>query len=123
MSELKRTTTVEETLKIEPCPCCGGEVKVMDECYSSFNPGRAECNRCKRKWSLGFVTNAWACGMAWNKRAAVIRRKLMLLSMLSYDRSREPSVNVNDEDFPLAVRELKTDLENFIIGADKEQSK
>jgi len=80
---IERQATGKQTLAIADCPCCGGEVKVSDCGYSTFNPGIAKCiGKCKRNWKLGNVEDRWDCGLEWNKMAAEIRKKLKLLSML-----------------------------------------
>ena len=42
MATISRPGT--ETLRLEDCPCCGGDVSVSDCGYSSFNPGTAKCS-------------------------------------------------------------------------------
>lgn len=67
MSKITRRVTKTESLKLKPCPLCGGEVTAADCGYSSFNPGSASCNGCKKKWDLGWVDDEWDAGKLWNK--------------------------------------------------------
>ena len=67
MSEIHKTVSEKLALQILPCPFCERAVRVTDCGYSSFNPGRAECVDCKRKWSLGCVNDHWDAGKIWNK--------------------------------------------------------
>ena len=119
MPQIQRQATGMESLAIAPCPCCGGEIEVMDCGYSSFNPGTAKClGACSRKWSFSSVGNQWDCGLKWNERAKVIRRKLLLLSMLKVDRKLSISRDFSREELEEDAELLRRDFEVLIIGAD-----
>lgn len=64
-SIIKRST--QEHLEILPCPFCNGEIKVSDCGYTTFNPGQAKCDKCNKKWKMGYVKNQWEVGLKWNK--------------------------------------------------------
>lgn len=112
MGKITRPATGEESLQIEDCPCCGGEISVGDCGYSSFNPGWAECKgKCKRRWSFSCVSDKWEVGERWNKKAVAIRKKLSILSRTKFDASD-----------PDAVK-MREDFETQVIGADKPKSR
>lgn len=49
----------------DTCPFCDGTVRVSDCGYTTFNPGSAKCDGCKRHWSLGFVEDASEASARW----------------------------------------------------------
>ena len=91
MGEIKRTIAREETLKLQPCPVCGGSVLAGDCGYSSCNPGWARCPACDLSWDLGYVQNEWHAGEQWNEHVLKVRRKMAVLELLKVDRKFTPS--------------------------------
>lgn len=121
MGTIERQATGKQTLAIASCPCCGGEIKVSDCGYTSFNPGTALCHgKCKRKWSFGHVEDLWDCGLEWNRRATEIRKKLMLISLLGV-KSRGISISrdYHQEELEEQAKKLLKSFEESVIGADK----
>ena len=115
--DLTRRVDKEETLRVEPCPVCSGEIAVRDCGYSAFNPGRAECKSCKRGWELGSVNDTWDAGVKWNNKARSISRRLKLLSLLTVNIPLSSSRDYYLEDKAEEAEELKKELANMIIGA------
>lgn len=123
MGRLTRPATGEEVLQIDDCPCCGGQVGVGDCGYSTFNPGWAECKKCKRKWSFSCVDDSWAVGLLWNKTAKRIKERLVLLSTIRVDKKTSTSRCFATEVLEESAEELRKELEEYVIGADKPKSK
>jgi hypothetical protein len=124
MRKLTRPATGEEVLQISDCPCCGGEIVVGDCGYSTFNPGWAECKRCKRKWSFECVDDSWDAGKRWNEKARVMRRELFLLSCLQVKNSGPTiSRNFNDEEIEREAKKMLKRLKEIVIDADKPKSR
>lgn len=124
MAQLSRQATGFETLDLQKCPCCGGEVLVDDCGYSSFNPGWAQCNGCKRKWSFECVEDAWDAGKRWNELAKVIQHKLKVLSWLGV----KASTSIISRDFAAEKLQeeaaaLLKEFEVSVIGADEPKSR
>lgn len=115
--DLTRRVNKEETLRIEQCPVCYGEITVRDCGYSSFNPGSAVCNICQREWELGFVGDIWGAGVKWNDKARYIRERLRLLSMLIVPVPLSGSRDYYLEDEAEKAENLKEELAKMIIGA------
>lgn len=88
MGTVTRRITIERTLKLKPCPFCGGGVTATDCGYSSFNPGIAQCRQCGRKWRLGYVDDAYEAGQAWNKFQPVAKEIECLQAELTRLRKR-----------------------------------
>jgi len=114
MGTIERQNTGTETLVLHDCPACGGDISVHDCGYSSFypDPGLAECDQCKRKWSLGFVDSPWEGGRQWNCKAEIIANRLAACKLLKVDRKKSGPLREEAE-------ELLTKLEEWIIGADE----
>lgn len=83
MSDIIRKSQKNERLVVLPCPDCGGEITARDCGYTTFNPGVATCQSCKRKWELGWVENAWEAGEAWNREQPKVKRRDSLKQQLS----------------------------------------
>ena len=119
MGIIERPATGKQTMAIADCPCCGGNVEVQDCGYTSFNPGTAKCvGKCKRQWSFSSVEDQWDCGVQWNKRAADIRKKLKLFSMLGV-KSRGISISrdYHQEELEEEAEKLLKSFEESVIGA------
>lgn len=120
MATITRKATGEESLTLEQCPCCGGEVKVRDCGYTTFNPADVKCQgECKREWKFSDVDDQWDAGLRWNKLAASIKRRLYVFSLLKVDRRLTPSRNYHQEDLEKEAESLRMELESVIIGASK----
>lgn len=118
MGTIKRKATGTESLKLEDCPCCGGDIEVGHCGYSQFNPGWAKCNDdCGREWSFDIVDGEWDAGKKWNKRAKEINRKLKLLSILKVDVKHTTSRDFEREDLEDEAKEMLYGFENLVIGA------
>lgn len=122
------TTTIErpgtEKLTISDCPCCGGNVEVVDCGYSSFNPGHAQCfGVCAREWSLGYVDDRWDAGERWNKRAREIQTNLRFFAMVKVEQSHGISRDFAEEDAADEARKLLKKFEETLIGADVKESR
>jgi hypothetical protein len=115
--DLTRRVDKEETLRVEPCPVCYGDISVRDCGYSSFNPGKAECGVCGRIWELGNVDDTWGAGIKWNEKARSINHRLKLLSLLTVNIPLSPSRDYYLEDKAEEAEELKKELAKMIIGA------
>ena len=115
--DLTRRINKEETLRIEPCPVCFGEITVRDCGYSSFNPGSAVCNICQREWELDFVGDTWNAGIKWNDKARYIRERLDLLLMLTVNIPTSISRDYYLADKAKKAENLKEELAKMIIGA------
>jgi hypothetical protein len=116
---IERQATGKQTMAIADCPCCGGEISVSDCGYSTFNPGTAKCKGdCKRTWSFSQVEDKWDCGLRWNQRAAEIRRKLKLLSLLGVKRTGvSVSRDYHQEELEEEAEKLLKSFEESVIGA------
>lgn len=108
---LTRTINKTEYLEIKACPNCKTNAHmVISECgYSSFNPGRAQCNFCGIKWDLGFVKDSWSAGVVWNELCTSINKRLELLSCFNVEKR-----------FSLAVKGREQELEEFKEGLKQE---
>lgn len=116
MSNITRPGT--ETLKIEPCPCCGGEVNVSDCGYSSFNPGFAHClGECGREWDLGYVDNEWNAGEIWNATSKRISIDFHALALIAIEKRASP--NRATKALEKRAEELLDGVLENIIGATK----
>jgi len=122
MGRITRPATGEEVLQIENCPCCGGLVGVGDCGYSTFNPGWAECKKCKRKWSFACVNDSWDAGLLWNRTAKRIRDRLVLLRMLRFDKRTKPARCFATEVLEEEAEVFRKELEEYVIGSDKPKS-
>jgi len=110
MGEVTRAGT--EVLQLHNCPCCGGDVDVVECGYSAFNPGSAYCHgKCGRKWNLSYVDDAWDAGQKWNDRAHEIAMKLAALELLEIKSCKDPGVEVT-------AGLLLTGLRQDIIGEE-----
>lgn len=110
MGTIERTKKEKETLELEECPCCNGNIKIEDCGYSSFNPGWATCESCARVWKLGWVDDQWDCGLRWNERATEIQRKLQAFSLITIDNRNVLLADI--------AKELVEGLKVKIIGAE-----
>lgn len=117
MAGLTRPASGEETLNIASCPCCGGEVFVTDCGYSTFNPGHANCRKCQRRWSLGYVNDRWDAGVGWNAKARELKRKLNLFDMLGVKTKFSISRCFATEDLEDEAAALLKELREHVIGA------
>lgn len=117
MAEIKRKASGEETLKIALCPCCDGEVDVIDCNYSMFNPGQATCHKCFRRWSLGYVDDRWDAGVGRNAMASIIRRKLKVFDMLGVRTKFSISRCFATEDLEDEAAAMLVSLREHVIGA------
>lgn len=117
VTEIKRKASGEETLKVAVCPCCKGEVCVTDCCYTSFNPGNADCLSCLRRWDLGYVNDLWDAGLRWNTKASELKRKLELFDMLGVKTTFSISRCFATEDREDEAAELLKSLREHVIGA------
>lgn len=111
MPEITRTASGTETLQVERCPNCTGDVNVRDCGYSSFNPGYAECVSCMMKWKLGFVDDTWDAGLTWNKLAKEISKKLKLLDRVkvrsNISVSRDFDAEQKDDDATNLLKQVR----------------
>jgi len=119
-NKITRPAQGVEELQIVNCPCCDGEIQVGDCGYSTFNPGYAKCDSCKRKWSFSDVRDSWEVGQLWNDMASTIRHKLKVLSWVGV----KASESIISRDFAAEkmqdeARALLKGLEETVIGADK----
>ena len=119
MEKIERQAKGVETLTIAKCPCCNGEINVGDCGYSTFNPGWAECLKCKRKWSFNSVNDLWHAGETWNKLAVTIRKKLRILSIITVKSNFSPSRDYDYEDLEDEAKLLLEEFKELVIGADK----
>jgi hypothetical protein len=124
MAQLSRQAKGFETLDLQKCPCCGGEVLVGDCGYTSFNPGWAQCNKCKRKWSFESVEDSWDAGEQWNALAVKIKHKLKVLSWLGV----KASTSIISRDFAAEklqeeAAKLLKEFEAIVIGAENPKSR
>ena len=115
--EIKRKASGEETLQIALCPCCDGEVYVIDCGYSAFNPGQATCHKCLRRWSLGYVNDRWDAGVGWNAKARRIRNQLRVFDMLGVRTKFSISRCFATEDLEDEAAALLVSLREHVIGA------
>jgi len=116
MKKIERQGT--ETLTIQNCPCCNGEIEVSECGYSSFNPGTAKCvGKCKRKWDLGYVNNEWDCGERWNELSREIKRKLKAFKLLEVNNTLASSRDFEREALAEEAELLLKELEEQIIDA------
>jgi len=119
MSEITRQATGTETLQIERCPNCTGDVNVRDCGYSSFNPGVAECQTCRIKWELGCVDDEWDAGLKWNKLCKNIKTKLKLLDRVKVESKFSISRDFYEEEKDDSARELLKQVRIYILmGGD-----
>lgn len=115
MPEITRPAHGTETLKIERCPNCTGDVQVRDCGYSSFNPGAAECQSCKIKWELGNVDDQWDAGLKWNKLAKRIKGQLQLLDRIKVASKFSISRDFHAEDEDDEARKLLKQIRIHIV--------
>lgn len=121
MGIIKRQKTGTETLVLNDCPCCGGDIIAGDCGYSSFNPGWAACQgECKREWSLGYVLDAWSAGQAWNQKARTIVYQLKAASLLKVRKKLSISRDFHGEGLEEEAQELLKKLNELIIDAKSE---
>lgn len=101
----------EETIQIERCPNCTGDVEVRDCGYSSFNPGIAKCVSCMMGWDLDYVRDARDAGLTWNKLAKEISKKLKLLDRVKVSRklfiSRDFDAEQKDDDAMNLLKQVR----------------
>lgn len=110
-----------EKLSVEPCPVCGDSVHVTDCGYSSFNPGKAVCNGCKRLWKLGFVNDQWDAGLAWNNTAKAIAAKLMVFDAIGVIRHYNITRDFAREQIEEQAAAMLGELREKVIGHCTEQ--
>lgn len=109
MGQITRTVVGEETLDIENCPCCDGEIKIRDCGYSSFNIGWAECQSCKRKWTENYAGDRWSIAKNWNKTAQTIKQKLIIINNLV----------AADHRLVTKAKKILKEFREYVIGSDK----
>jgi hypothetical protein len=115
MASIERKIAGTETLDIEGCPCCGGEITVGDCGYSTFNPGWAKCGgTCKREWKWETVENERELGKQWNARAKEIQRRLQCSSYLKVA-DNCPGHLVSD------AKSMLVEIERSLIGSESDK--
>lgn len=112
------TRTVQQTqyLELEKCPNCNKNIIISDCGYSSFNPGRAQCNFCGMKWELGFVDDSWSAGVKWNNLCSSINKCLKVFSLLQVKEEMSKSRDFAQEDDESEAKILREQLRYYILS-------
>lgn len=114
---LVRIHSGQDKLPWAVCPCCGGDIELMQRGGASCNTGYAWCKgECRSGWALGFVADDWAAAQRWNAKADQIRVALVAHATLYVPAASPADTPAQQAHAALAI-DMLADARVNVIGA------
>lgn len=114
MGSITRKVMIEQTLELESCPSCLGDIVIDYPEHAQGGDGFIVCRSCERKWDLGSCLSQWDLGDQWNKNRHRIAKNLQTLERI---RTIWLMAKADPEPDGTEQADLFTELREMLIGS------